>query len=869
MADFDFLRKFYEKHYQAVDTKADTLEKKACQDAIKDWEKHRKKIINNELKLTDYVDDIDNSPIKFLTYRAKSFVPLGSMRPNTWMIRVDNKKETGSKDNSNEKLSAKEKAVKLKEANYIVSKKYTKDGKEKYDVKPEDAEKLFKEKILPLLRLIIGVFTTGIELDNDLLCGSLKAALSEDLKAILGDKFSEIVEDALKMKSFDIVLDKISRAVGKIEDETKAKITELLDRYKQFDSNPVGIDALDWIQKTKLYRDFSGGQLLLKIMIIESASDTCCEKLQHRLPIMTKKETIDKLYNDFFDYPENADELTTVRKAYNIMEKCYKELSITVPALNDQIAISTMLWDYAEVNLLDVTEDSPNVIYYGSPGTGKTYAVNKGIDIVMKGEENGRVARVQCHPGFGYEEFIEGLKPVGLTEQGTIKLEIVNGMFKDLCIKAKNDLDQDYYFVADEINRANLSAMFGETLSLLETDYRDYRDGKRNTISTPMSELIKAYIKSNIIPKDGTAEKNDAIINKIKQIAYECVLVYAGDEKHSLNEEILPNDKPIIRVEYKSTDAPLSEAEAAYINSILIPKDGTAEKNDAIINKIKQIAYECVLVYAGDEKHGLNEEKLPNDKPIIRVEYESTDAPLSEAVAAYINSKFIPKDETAEKNDAIINKIKQIAYECVLVYAGDEKHGLNEEKLPNDKPIISVEDVSFGVPKNIRFIGMMNDVDKSIDAFDLALRRRFKWIRKDCNYDALERALVNDGVDDDSVSQYRTACEKLNNFISKNDNGGLGFGKPYEFGHAYFMKIITYLKRDKTISDDDRKLLFNEHLLPVLTEYIRSFKDESEIEKYIKEARKIFTAKDEAEQSTTDNSGDAGSLDGDSDIETE
>ena len=60
---------------------------------------------------------------------------------------------------------------------------------------------------------------------------------------------------------------------------------------------------------------------------------------------------------------------------------------------------------------------------------------------------------------------------------------------------------------------------------------------------------------------------------------------------------------------------------------------------------------------------------------------------------------------------------------------------------------IDNNEVKFGVPKNVFFIGMMNDVDKSIDAFDLALRRRFKWIRKDCDYEVIEEETRFKGKD--------------------------------------------------------------------------------------------------------------------------
>lgn len=491
--------------------------------------------------------------------------------------------------------------------------------------------------------------------------------------------------------------------------------SEIISGIKGVFENPkADINELADIQKKypKLFTKFPGKQLLIKMMFMESAREKCPENLKHMLPFISKPETINKIFDKIISQEDvkkhlqkaEDEELTTVEKAYIIMDKCYKNLkdkdTEIKPSLEEQIKISNILWRYAEVDMLDVDEKSPNVIYYGSPGTGKTYTVNEGIDLRLKGDENERkkrVVNVQCHPGFGYEEFIEGLKPVGI-EDGKLKLEIVNGAFKELCIRARDDLENEYYFVADEINRANLSAMFGETLSLLEVGWRDFREEngepKRHTVKTPLSKVIEAYFNNKI--------SEDGILDKIKKEVYECDV---------------------------------------YFNE----------------NDYKKL------------------------------------------------SQMIAEGKT-------------------------------------DKPH-HIENVEFGIPKNIRFIGMMNDVDKNIDAFDLALRRRFKWIRKDCDYEALERELYGK-ADDDILTDFVQRCKNLNAFISSNDKNGLGFGKTYEFGHAYFMRIGYYLDHKgnskNKISKSDREKLFNEHLKPVLTEYIRSFMEENMIENKIKDAYTIF-----------------------------
>ena len=82
---------------------------------------------------------------------------------------------------------------------------------------------------------------------------------------------------------------------------------------------------------------------------------------------------------------------------------------------------------------------------------------------------------------------------------------------------------------------------------------------------------------------------------------------------------------------------------------------------------------------------------------------------------------------------------------------------------------------------------MMNDVDKSIDSFDLALRRRFKWIRKDCDYDVIADVLSREMPiqDQETIDNYVTSCETLNKFIVDE----LGLTQSYMFGHAFFLKI--------------------------------------------------------------------------------
>lgn len=293
------------------------------------------------------------------------------------------------------------------------------------------------------------------------------------------------------------------------------------------------------------------------------------------------------------------------------------------------------LWDSDSIDV------NKNIIYYGVPGTGKTYGVLE----ALKNQENIEYKFIQFHPSYGYEDFIEGIKPVKSKDRD-IKLELVNGEFKKMCVDAFKELEKakqeekepkKFYFIADEINRAELSRVFGELLVCIEEDKR-----------------LK-------LTED----------NKVEGL--------------------------LIKTQYSSM---------------------------------------------WEDKH----------------------------IVVHINAS-------------------------------------NE--------IIEDGEGYFGVPENIYFIGTMNDVDRSIESFDLALRRRFIWIKKEINYKVIKDIFNED---------YKKSCKSLNDEISKI------VGKNYQLGHSYFLKVVPINKQIPNIS---KKILFDTELKPILVEYLKSVIDESAIDNNI------------------------------------
>lgn len=109
-----------------------------------------------------------------------------------------------------------------------------------------------------------------------------------------------------------------------------------------------------------------------------------------------------------------------------------------------------------------------NLILQGAPGVGKTFAAKRLAYALMGEKDDNRVVQVQFHQNYSYEDFVMGYKP-----NENAGFELKNGIFYKFCKRAATDRDHKYFFIIDEINRGNLSKIFGELLMLIENDYRD------------------------------------------------------------------------------------------------------------------------------------------------------------------------------------------------------------------------------------------------------------------------------------------------------------------------------------------------------------------------------------------------------------
>lgn len=176
-------------------------------------------------------------------------------------------------------------------------------------------------------------------------------------------------------------------------------------------------------------------------------------------------QAVMKTLTDITSYTDYIEKLNALFEDES--EEDVEEVEKSYPEYTKEDFLSEVYMPEEEYDkLAGILRIKKNIILQGAPGVGKTFAAKRLAFSMMGVKDIERVMMVQFHQSYSYEDFIMGFRPC------TSGFELKKGVFYNFCKKAEIDEDNDYFFIIDEINRGNLSKIFGELFMLIENDKR-------------------------------------------------------------------------------------------------------------------------------------------------------------------------------------------------------------------------------------------------------------------------------------------------------------------------------------------------------------------------------------------------------------
>lgn len=222
-----------------------------------------------------------------------------------------------------------------------------------------------------------------------------------------------------------------------------------------------------------------------------------------------------------------------------------------------------------------------NLIIYGAPGTGKTYSTAEYAVATIEGRQvrkdisadgrktlmdqyralakDGKIIFTTFHQNYGYEDFIQGLRPA--STNGVLDFVPVNGVFKKIANTAMFDQENNYVIIIDEINRGNISKVFGELITLIEDDKR-WGEENQLSVTLPCGEEFAVPNNLYIIGTMNSADKSIALIDTALRRRFEFEEVAPNPElvTDETLKKVLISLNELLRKQLESSDLLIGHA---------------------------------------------------------------------------------------------------------------------------------------------------------------------------------------------------------------------------------------------------------------------------------------------------------------------
>lgn len=476
---------------------------------------------------------------------------------------------------------------------------------------------------------------------------------------------------------------------------------------------------------------------------------------------------------------------------------------------------------------IDLLKTNKNLILTGAPGTGKTFLA-KEIAKAMGCNDN-EIGFVQFHPSYDYTDFVEGLKPN--IENGSVGFCLVKGVFKRFCENAicQAQIAEDT-LEFDLSNPEDALKYFKLTCNNLTIDYYNivvkddtvFAKPYENEWKMPDEDILN-YITTGIPPKGEYVKTyvpgiGDYIKNRIMTI----------------KEHLSPKDAlEMFKKDYaKGIRIPSKSKRTSTIFDVTI-QDGKNKKT--ILVNGHYVSDNAILRYiqTGDyNKFSMIYEPSVGD--YIKEKYCDGSSSIKRILNAKVNEDRPHVFIIDEINRGETSKIfGELFFSIDPGYRGEYDGSGNDNKVftqyqnlvpkEGDKDFDpqNADEFRYGfyVPDNVYIIGTMNDIDRSVESMDFAMRRRFAWQEVTAE-ESYQNMIENDPKFAAIKDEIRQRMFSLNKAIAETE----GLDEAYQIGAAYFRKYLDYQDKENPFD-----CLWNNHLRGLLYEYLRGNRKAKEL----------------------------------------